>query len=61
MIIEGEEILGTNQIVPMNIHNSAKSKMIKKKEKRKENRKRKRQKFAIFGKLMNNPELANRK
>jgi 16S rRNA U1498 N3-methylase RsmE len=46
MIIEGEEILGTNQIVPMNIHNSVKSKKIKKKEESRKNRKI--QKIAII-------------
>jgi hypothetical protein len=61
MIIEGEEMLGTNQTLPMNIHNSVKSKMIKKNEKRKENKKGKRQKCAIFRKVINSPQLTNRK
>jgi hypothetical protein len=34
MIIECEEILGTNKIVPMNIHNSIKSIKIKKRERK---------------------------
>jgi hypothetical protein len=50
MIIEGEEILGPNQRVQMNMHNSVKSKKIKKREKSKKNYQRKRQKIAIIRK-----------
>jgi hypothetical protein len=61
MIIENEEHLGTNQIVPMNIHNAVKVKKKKKRENQHLARERKRNLYDVVRKILGEPKLPNQK